>query len=135
MKTAAAALDGAGLAAYSGPLAEVDAASAVPALGAAGANVVRALAPYLVGDSACRLMAVHLPAGARFIGYQYEATAGEGWVPCLPDKECPGGRGGHWVGNPFLEKGGEGMVVASAYQNGAGDEARRVKLTVFFKPE
>ncbi len=136
IKAAASTLDGAGvsgLATYAGPLAEVDARGAVPPLGAAGAAMAQALAPYLVGDSACRLMAVHLPAGARFIGYQYEATGGEGWVPCLPDKECPGGRGGRWLGNPFVERGSAGTVVAGVYQNGAGGEARRVKLTVFYK--
>lgn len=136
VKAAASALEAAGvpdLASYAGPFAEVDARSAVAPLGAAGADVTRTLAPYLVGDSACRLVAVHLPAGARFIGYQYEATGGEGWVPCLPDQECPGGRGGRWLGNPFVERGTAGTVVAGVYQNKAGEEARRVKMTVFYK--
>jgi hypothetical protein len=83
--------------------------------------------------SRCRVLAVHLPEKARFVGFQYEARSGGAWAPCLAAEACPGG-GGRWVANPALEMDAVGTLLLGAYENreGAGEQA--VRLSVFFVP-
>jgi len=82
----------------------------------------------------CRVLPVHLPEGARFVAFQFEAAgAGGGWERCVGGQPCPAG-GGRWVDNPILESDAAGTLVAAAYENRAGGEPRPVRFTVFFVP-
>jgi hypothetical protein len=90
------------------------------------------LRSVLADDASCRALAVMLPSGARFVGFQYETADGDTWIRCLPGQDCPG-PGEHWAANPFLVRTPAGMVVAGAFEN-AGAEPRPVRLTVFFSP-
>jgi hypothetical protein len=90
------------------------------------------LAPFQDEGGRCRVTAVHLPEGAGFTAFQFEAGGGA-WERCLADQPCPAG-GGRWVVNPVLETKAAGTLVASAYENPAGAAPVRVRFTVFFVP-
>jgi len=86
------------------------------------------LRSVLADDAACRALAVLLPAGAAFSGFEMAAADGAEWTQCLPGEDC---LGGGWVGDPLLVRTPAGLVVAGAYRN-AGTAPRRVRLTVYF---
>lgn len=113
------------------------AASTVAAMGGAASHAgpvgpVGSLAPFQRDDSRCRVTAVHLPEGARFVAFLYEAGGGT-WTLCQTGDPCPVG-GGRWVVNPILETGAAGTLVVGAYENAAGAAARPIRFTVFFVP-
>lgn len=88
------------------------------------------LDPVMGPGASCQVVAVLLPAGARFGGFQYEVGEGGRWVQCLPGQNCPAG-GGAWPANPILARTPAGAVVAGAYQN-RSNALRRIRLTVYF---
>lgn len=80
----------------------------------------------------CHVLRIALPAGARYIGYQYEAARDGGEsVLCPAGVECPGGAG-RWPGNPVLVKASQGTVVLAPFESGAGGGERRAVFTVYF---
>lgn len=91
-----------------------------------------ALRAVLADDASCRTLAVMLPAGAEFGGFQYEAADGDSWVRCLPGEDCPA-PGAQWTDNPQLVRTPAGMVVAGSFVN-AGSAKRPLRLTVYFNP-
>lgn len=91
-----------------------------------------ALRTVLADDASCRTLAVMLPAGAEFGGFQYEAADGDSWVRCLPGEDCPA-IGVRWTDNPLLVRTPAGMVVAGAFLN-VGSARRPIRLTVYFSP-
>lgn len=92
-----------------------------------------ALAPFGRDGSRCRVVAVHLPEGAEFVGFQYEAEFGGRWAPCLAGETCPEG-GGRWVANPELETEAAGTLLVGAYENREGAREQTVRFSVFFVP-
>lgn len=120
---AARAGEAASLLAASGPAAATHAGPVAP---------FGPLAPFQAEDARCRVMAVHLPEGARFVAFLYEAGGGT-WTPCQIGDACPVG-GGRWVANPILETDAAGTLVVGAYENREGVMPRPVRLTVFFVP-
>lgn len=91
------------------------------------------LAPFGTDGARCRALAIHLPEGARFVGFQYEAGTGGGWTACLAGEPCPEG-GGRWVANPALETEAAGTLLVGAYENRAGAADQAVRFSVFFVP-
>lgn len=80
----------------------------------------------------CHVLRIALPAGARYVGYQYEAAqAGGQSVLCPAGLECPGGAG-RWPVNPVLVKASSGTVVLAPFESGAGERERRAIFTVYF---
>ena len=103
-------------------------------------------APQAVGDAAaaagwasveaaCRAIAVRLPAGARFVGYRYEAEDNRARGDCQGSEPCPVGEA-HFLDHPQLDRGAaRGTVtwVTGTFENQAG-VARRIRLTAYFAP-
>ncbi len=110
----------------SGGLAEVYGA-------AAGERALPALAPYLRPDGPCQLLAIALPAGARYSGYAYEASDSTSSGACVADTECEIGKA-HWSGHPVLDRTKLGTFVYAAFSNQSSERERRARLTVYFAP-
>jgi hypothetical protein len=74
------------------------------------------------------VLAVVLPPGGRFVGFQYEIEDDAGRRPCLPDQPCPGT--GRFAGTPRIERGASVTVIHSQAAGAAGGDAL---LTVYFR--
>lgn len=117
------------LAPWTGPIELAGGASSV--LGnEAYREFTEAVRDVLADDASCRVLAVILPSGARFVGLEMGVADGGSWRQCLPGKECLAGGG--WTGDPRVVRTPAGPVLAAAYGN-AGSAAQRVRLTVYFK--
>lgn len=82
--------------------------------------------------SGCHVLRIALPAGARYIGYQYEVQdGGRESVLCPAGLTCPGGAG-RWPVNPVLVKAPSGTVVLAPFESGTGEGERRIVLNVYF---
>jgi hypothetical protein len=79
----------------------------------------------------CHVLRIALPAGARYIGYQYEVQDGGESVLCPAGLDCPG-VGGRWPGNPVLVKAAQGTVVLAPFESGTASRERRAVFTVYF---
>jgi Carboxypeptidase regulatory-like domain len=106
-----------------------------PGGGSCGADIAARLAggeaPSAL-PAGCHVLRIALPAGARYIGYQYEAREGGGEsVLCSVGVECPGGAG-RWPVNPVLFEAPSGTVVLAPFENGPGERERRAILSVYF---
>ncbi|HXT50187.1 MAG TPA: hypothetical protein VN811_04050 [Thermoanaerobaculia bacterium] len=88
-------------------------------------------APVPAG-SACAVVAIVLPADARFIGYRYEALDGWGSGDCVADQPCTIGES-RWLAHPTIER-GERTVIWATFANASRDRARRARLTAYFRP-
>jgi hypothetical protein len=118
-------------------------ASARGALATLAANAGTASGPWagplrsLVGGepppSPCGVAAVVLPAGAKFVGYRYEAADARGSADCVGDQECGIGEA-RWLGHPNLERGAGQTIVWSVIENRATEGVRQGRLTVYFRP-
>jgi hypothetical protein len=78
------------------------------------------------------VVAVVLPADARFVGYRYEALDGWGGGDCVADQPCTIGDS-RWLGHPTIER-GERTVIWATFANASRDRARRARLTAYFRP-
>jgi hypothetical protein len=108
----------------------------VPAGGGPGCG--KDIAARLTGGEApadlpagCHVLRIVLPAGARYIGYQYEVQDGRESVLCPAGLECPG-VGGRWPVDPVLVKAPSGTVVLAPFEGGTGGRERRAVLSVYF---
>lgn len=85
---------------------------------------VGGLASELVASGAgCRLLAIELPAGARFTGYRYEAQSATVAADCLPGRDCPAG-GCRFPFDPVLRQVGNRTLLLVTFESTA-PEARR----------
>ena len=73
----------------------------------------------------CRVIAVELPAGARFTGYRYEAQSAGLAADCLPGRGCPAG-GCRFPNEPVLRQEGNRTVLLVAFESTAPDLRRAV---------
>lgn len=115
--------------------AELDRAAG-PLLAASGTPTVAgdpssAAADY--ADGGCQVLAVKLPHGAAFQGFQLEVEGNAGVLPCIPDQDCPGGAG-RWATLPVVEDSPAGKVIGAAFRHAGTAAAARPRLTVYFLP-
>jgi hypothetical protein len=82
--------------------------------------------------ASCAVVAIVLPADARFVGYRYEAVDGWGGGDCLAGQPCAIS-GAQWEGHPTIER-GERTVVWSVFANASPERTRRGRLTAYFRP-
>lgn len=75
--------------------------------------------------SGCRVIAVDLPAGARFTGYRYEAQSATVVADCLPGRSCPAGdcRFPH---EPVLRIEGNRTTLLVSFESTAAEPRRAV---------
>jgi hypothetical protein len=105
-----------------------------PGGGSCGADIAARLAGGEAPSdlaAGCHVLRIALPAGARYIGYQYEVQEGAESVLCPAGLECPG-VGGRWPGNPVLVKAAQGTVVLAPFESGTAGRERRAVFTVYF---
>ena len=120
------------LAAYAGPLllAERPAAATDPE---AAARLRDLLASRTDPAAPCQLVALLLPKGARYIGYQFEAADAADRASCLAGKDCLDGRG-RWLADPVVEKGAAATVIYATFENRSPRGPLRPRLTAYFVP-
>lgn len=73
----------------------------------------------------CRVIAVELPAGARFTGFRYEAQSQGVSADCLPGRGCPAGDC-RFPGEPILRLVGNRTVLLVGFESTAPDLRRAV---------
>ncbi len=73
----------------------------------------------------CRVIAVELPAGARFTGFRYEAQSAGVAADCLPGRGCPAG-GCRFPIEPVLRVEGNRTTLLVAFESTAPDLRRAV---------
>ncbi len=112
----AAAAEGWDLAAYAGPAVAPDAPW--PSVEA--------------GTGSCVLVAVAIPAGARFLGYGFGARDASGSGGCLPRQECGIGQA-RWDADPRTAAIGGAKVFWAVFENLAAVE-RFAELKIWFAP-
>jgi hypothetical protein len=81
------------------------------------------------GEAACRLLAVRLPHGGRFLGYRFEAEDNRRAADCVGAEPCPVGEA-RFLGHPTVRK-GDGPWIWAIFENRAGTP-RLARLTAFF---
>ncbi|MDX1630782.1 MAG: hypothetical protein R3234_02885 [Thermoanaerobaculia bacterium] len=122
-----------GAGSFYGPLADPDLRDVLSLTPPEGRAMARsALGELLFPKSACRLLAILLPADAEFTGFRYEARGVDGRGDCLPERECPIGSA-RWLGVPdrIREQGRE--VVFGLFLNTSPNRERHPRLTVYFR--
>ncbi len=73
----------------------------------------------------CRVIAVELPAGARFTGFRYEAQSSAVSADCLPGRACPAGDC-RFPAAPTLRVTGKRTVLLVGFESTAPDPRRAV---------
>ncbi len=73
----------------------------------------------------CRVVAVELPAGARFTGFRFEAQSAGVAADCLPGRDCPAG-GCRFPNEPVLRVEGNRTTLLVAFESTAPDLRRAV---------
>lgn len=81
----------------------------------------------------CQILAVKLPRGAGFQGFQLEVEGPAGVLPCIPDQDCPGGAG-RWSALPVVVDTPSGKVIGAAFRHAGTSSAWRPRLTIYFLP-
>jgi hypothetical protein len=71
----------------------------------------------------CRVIAIELPAGARFTGFRYEAQSQGIAADCLPGRICPAG-GCRFPTDPVLRQQGKRTVLLVGFESTAPDLRR-----------
>jgi len=78
----------------------------------------------------CAVLAVPLPAGARYVGFRYEAAGGNGRSEdCLAGRDCPAGAC-RFAAEPLVRRDGDATVVLALFESSA---ARRAGFTVYWR--
>jgi hypothetical protein len=104
---------------------------AAPGIAAVAGDRSGAAADYDGGG--CQVLAVKLPRGAGFQGFQLEVEGAAGVLPCIPDQDCPGGAG-RWATLPVVEDSPAGKVIGAAFRHAGSSASARPRLTVYFLP-
>ena len=91
------------------------------------------LGSYLTRDAGCRILAVALPAGARFSGFRFEAFDGTDGGDCVAGQPCAIGEA-DWLANPKIIRGAQRTIVWSVFRNGAVGRQRLARFTTYFVP-
>lgn len=78
-----------------------------------------------MAGAGCRVIAVELPAGARFTGYRYEAQSAGVAADCLPGRGCPAGDC-RFPADPVLRQEGNRTVLLVLFESTAADLRRAV---------
>lgn len=73
----------------------------------------------------CRVIAVELPAGARFTGFRFEAQSAAVSADCLPGRDCPAG-GCRFPNEPVLRVEGKRTTLLVAFESTAPELRRAV---------
>jgi len=81
----------------------------------------------------CSIAAVALPAGARFVGFRYEAFDAEGGADCLTGTDCPIGDAS-WPANPAIVRGDSYTIIYSIFVNRSSTRPREARLTAYYRP-
>ena len=113
------------LAAFTGSLDQ-----ALPLLGATAADQLSSALATAFGGG-CRVLAIVLPKGSRFVGFQYEIEDGEGRRPCLPDQPCPG-ETLRFTGPPRITRGVSATII-HALAHGTPALDTTALMTVFLR--
>ena len=82
-------------------------------------------AELAAAGTGCRVIAVELPAGARFTGFRYEAQSAGVTADCLPGRGCPAG-GCRFPNEPVLRVEGNRTVLLVGFESTAPDLRRAV---------
>ncbi len=90
------------------------------------------VAPSAATPGGCTVVALTLPADARFVGYRYEAADGWGSGDCVADQPCAVGDA-HWLGHPTIERGAR-TVIWGVFVNGSAERVRRARISAYFQP-
>ena len=89
-------------------------------------DAVAGLSAELAASGAgCRVIAIELPAGARFTGYRYEAQSTGVTADCLPGRDCPAGAC-RYPNDPVLRQVGNKTVLLVAFESTAVELRRAV---------
>jgi hypothetical protein len=123
-----------GLRAYAGALVAEDSNDALRLLDPALATQVRAkLAGYASTTSSCVALGLVLPAGARYVGFRYEAGERSTMGECPLQGDCQIGDSS-WRGQPVITQEAGVTVVHALFENRSSRRERLPRLTVYFKP-
>ncbi len=87
--------------------------------------VAQLSADLAAAGTGCRVIAVELPAGARFTGYRYEAQSAGVAADCLPGRGCPAGDC-RFPADPVLRQVGDKTVLLVPFESTAADPRRAV---------
>ncbi|MEO8195193.1 MAG: carboxypeptidase-like regulatory domain-containing protein [Thermoanaerobaculia bacterium] len=87
--------------------------------------VAQLSADLAAAGAGCRVIAVELPAGARFTGYRYEAQSAGVAADCLPGRGCPAGDC-RFPADPVLRQVGNKTVLLVPFESTAADLRRAV---------
>lgn len=87
--------------------------------------VAQLSAELAASGAGCRVIAVELPAGARFTGFRYEAQSAGVAADCLPGRGCPAGDC-RFPNDPVLRQVGNRTVLLVAFESTAADLRRAV---------
>ena len=96
-------------------------------------EIQQLLLPVLDPERSCQVLGILLPAGARFIGFQYEAADLENRGSCLPDQPCGIGEAS-WRGNPTIHRLEHGVLVYGVFENLSAERRREANFKVYFQP-
>lgn len=92
-----------------------------------------ALEPFLAPSSGCRLLALVLPPGARFLGYRYEASDASGSGDCLAGQDCAIGGCG-FPAHAAVARGPQATLIWTLFANRDPQRGRRAHLIAYFRP-
>jgi hypothetical protein len=114
---------------YAGPL-----APALPQLSETARGAFENWGPVTDPTSGCRLLAIVLPAGSRFVGARYEAADEQGaaLAECRAGQDCPIGDA-RWHAASVV-RAAQGTMVYAVFENRSAQRPRRARLTAYFQP-
>lgn len=120
------------LAGYTGPLIDPGTGSLTAAAGLAVRGEVQPLlVPYVSPSSPCQLLAVVLPATARYSGYAYGASDASASGACVGNEDCDIGLS-RWTSHPVIVRGEGYTVLWGLFANRSPNRERRAALTAYF---
>ena len=87
----------------------------------------------LARTSSCLPVAVVIPAGAKYIGFRYQAGERRFMGECPPDQECQISEA-RWLGAPEIVETESVTIVHGVFENLHRRREREPRLTVYFVP-
>lgn len=98
----------------------------------ANAALQSALSGVLAANAPCRLLAVTLPTGSKYLGYRYDASDAGGAADCMQGQDCPIGHCG-FAEHAAIERGANASLVWVLFENREPTRARRAELVVYYR--